>query len=1536
MDPTKPTTTSRTSTSTPTTYPTSTSTPLVVPPHLPNFSPFVSSPSITSQTAFASTPTSMPNTDTTTTTTTTTTTAPSSVLPTKVLRPLNSEAVETFPNNKAESRDVNTVTSSDTTPTITSTKATSTPAPTSQSTKQHMDGVHHLSAIDSDNHNNNNDSDDDDSNSDWTCENCTLKNSASETCCEECGVPKPTAAPTIKQEQTTGERSAYVNNAGSSGLILVPPKYRHKRLGTTSPLDSSPSASTPTSPTALARPSPYGLRDRQYTDEVGVVAGGTKSRSADKSKRGGSSRNYPRPSRHHKENHDDFDDFDEYNDDDDIDNNNEDEDDEDDFEVDDPDQFEMFQDDEDDHDNESMTVGAGTSHASTNTSSAKRSRRHSTASGTQTVTAAERDSTYLPSSSPLGESSVDPFSWPDRVERVLRDHGGKGTGREVREWVLQQFPEVRRRNNWESSIRSCLSNNRRFVKAGYDGNFAVWKLRSPTSSSSSGSSSVTGTSGGAETPLAATDIDSAAVPGGETTDNNLFSLEDERSSSPSSPSSEMSSPMPTSAHSSARQPPKRSKVKRLPATGSLLTALQGFRTTRTPHVPGLVIEDDSNESDTDGLQISESEEEENENENENEKAKERVDKVNENSFEQKDKYTQEADGEDFEKDESDEEEEEEEDQDEESDYEDRSSARGTQRSTKLRGASHQPTVTTRSSARIDARQALGSGRGSGGGAQQRTSKNHDYNDADEDASPATTTTASTSKKRKRSVSRQKDATTWSEKIDQVLREHGGRGTCENICKWVAHAFPRSLEGKENWRRTISACLSVDDSFVKGQERVGKGVIWSLRGWEDTTTSSTVPPTSPTTNTTTQTSRKQQPKRTGRNTATPTARSTKKAGVANSKSSTSAAQTHRHPGGDKLGSSSSDSDEPESETRGAITPSSKRRRTETSGGQQHQSTSFVDGGASSTTSSSPMSSSSSSLQATRATTWPDKITIAMSHFNGEATAAEICEYIEENFADDVAKRPNWKNVVRASLSNSVRFLNLNKKRGDATVWFLTDKLKERVSQNAPATAGSTSIVDQHELERLIRKRKNKRRESKQRISSSRGAVASLDVDKTQHQHHQKPQQQQPQQRQQSHHKVSDGTANKPFYSEADDDDNDDEEEDIKNMMYVDDNDDDEDEDEEGVTGEQDSDADSSTPPNLSLLRPKTSPSTTTPTTTVTSTPLHASPVSLAQVKRPAVTPYPFPSSAIYSHSATTATTPSHLHSPHHYPTQRISHHQHYLQHPQHHHERHQPLEDVFDGPTVPDHLDTSYHYRTEEQRPVPDEKKKAKPGSGGRGKWDRKTKARWPQMIEAALERNGGQGSIQQLYRWLEEMYPRETAEKDGWRKLVSAHLSTCRRFARQPREGQQGGLWYIVSASDQPQQQHAQQHQQQHLQPTWKPTVARYDAEEMEPAHHHRPYSSPIQQQHRQHLQQQHQQYPQQHQQPYLYHSHPPYQPQPFHVQHTPTAAFAPTPIPKATSTPTSASASTSISPAMSTAATATAAADDESSPIVPFVQASG
>jgi len=93
-----------------------------------------------------------------------------------------------------------------------------------------------------------------------------------------------------------------------------------------------------------------------------------------------------------------------------------------------------------------------------------------------------------------------------------------------------------------------------------------------------------------------------------------------------------------------------------------------------------------------------------------------------------------------------------------------------------------------------------------------------------------------------------------------------------------------------------------------------------------------------------------------------------------------------------------------------------------------------------------------------------------------------------------------------------------------------------------------------------------------------------------------------------------------------------------------------------------------------------------------------------------------------------------------------------------------------------------------------------PSSSGTGspienasKTANKPQKMWPDRIEDVLLKHGGQGMAHEIHRWIEEDFMEDTVGRPGWKNLVSAHLSSNKKFVREQRAGKQGGVWILRS-----------------------------------------------------------------------------------------------------------------------------------------------
>jgi len=236
--------------------------------------------------------------------------------------------------------------------------------------------------------------------------------------------------------------------------------------------------------------------------------------------------------------------------------------------------------------------------------------------------------------------------------------------------------------------------------------------------------------------------------------------------------------------------------------------------------------------------------------------------------------------------------------------------------------------------------------------------------------------------------RKSDDTTWSEKIDHVLRQHdGGEGTSEEICNWIGEAFPQAIEGKANWRRTISARLSAHPGFVKGPPRPGeRAAVWTLLGRQV----AKGPP-----------------------------------------ASASSLILRRIKKGRQTGSSDEESHNNE-EAREATSSSSSRK-----GKRKDEDTNprGADGEAA------PRKKQKCSSARTNWNLTADKIAKAMTdHGGGKGKLFEICEWVQKDFPEDLVGVSNWKNRISNYLSNNTLFEKSNDDY--PAVWSISEGASER--------------------------------------------------------------------------------------------------------------------------------------------------------------------------------------------------------------------------------------------------------------------------------------------------------------------------------------------------------------------------------------------------------------------------------------------------------------------------------------------------------------
>lgn len=590
----------------------------------------------------------------------------------------------------------------------------------------------------------------------------------------------------------------------------------------------------------------------------------------------------------------------------------------------------------------------------------------------------------------LGRSGDGP-AWPDKVAAVLIAHGGKGTGPEIRNWVGQTFPEVKERAGWENAVRSCLSNSKRIRKGGIDpvSGYALWYLKK---------------------------------------ENEEDKDDSEDSDGSSSSSSSSSSSASSSSSSSSESEGRRRKRKRGRRTSRRTSSSKRESSSEydSEDEGELKVEEEDSDEDRDFTSSStssssEDEDEENSSEEENFRKKKRKKE-----------------------------------EDEEEEYSDQEDVK---------------------------------------------------------------------KKKKRVI--KKDDTTWPEKIDFVLRQHGGGGTSEEICNWIEESFPQSIAGRANWRRTISASLSVDPGFVKGPPRPGeKGSVWTLYTRQPgklsqpnsntplrplSSSASFIPTPSSTTGgqpslssslessrpriqqdqTKEESKEKQQSrgeerekeKRKDRKKRNWSLTSSKIAKVMNENGGgkgrlcdicdwVKAAFPEDIEGVDNWRNRISNylshntmfeksDDYPavwslkEGVTgKGAWTKRNKRksgdgeveREAEEEGGERSERKvkkikreEKVKEREEGVTVKPEKEKERKLVITSEGETWPAKIEAALKQLNGEATAAVICDLIEEAWPSFVVNRGNWKNVVRATLSNSPKFI-ARKKREGATRWLLAEDVR----------------------------------------------------------------------------------------------------------------------------------------------------------------------------------------------------------------------------------------------------------------------------------------------------------------------------------------------------------------------------------------------------------------------------------------------------------------------------------------------------------------
>ena len=581
-----------------------------------------------------------------------------------------------------------------------------------------------------------------------------------------------------------------------------------------------------------------------------------------------------------------------------------------------------------------------------------------------------------------------------------------------------------------------------------------------------------------------------------------------------------------------------------------------------------------------------------------------------------------------------------------------------------------------------------------------------------------------------------DDATWPEKIDHVLRLHGGAGTSEEICNWIGAAFPHSIEGKINWRRTISARLSVDPGFVKGPSRPGeKGSVWTLLGRHAAATTPTT--TLHTRNEENRLSadatheekvgkkREKNAKRRKENEMQDEASGEGGVGVVKKRKYSS--RTNWNLTSEKIAKAMTDngggkgklceicdwvqkaypedlvgisnwknrisnylsnntlfkkSDDypavwslkegvsgkgawvkrikkpnPGDGVRKRISlkgskgglKSSRETTEESIKGEKEEEKEkqneheFQEKRRTSTGEREGDGKRAAAIPRERDTrdiadqTWPGKIEIALKKLNGQATAADICDWIEANYPAAIVNKGSWKNVVRASLSNSVKFIprNRGKLRDGATVWVLAEDVM----------AGKYS---EGETKRLLKHVKKRRRDEEEG----------------------------------HHHGGSD--------------------------------------EKEGRTKKK-------------------------------------------KVKRNTEEARGLKRS-------------------------REGHHQ-----QQQHKEGEKGEEGEREG-KKPKQEEGEHHVA--DKKPKKESTSPAS-SSGAKEGWQKKATRHsigWAEKVEKTLAKNGGVGSLSQIYDWFEVDYPEVVAIKPGWKKLVSAYLSSGQQFHRQSGAGPRGsGLWQLIS-----------------------------------------------------------------------------------------------------------------------------------------------
>lgn len=512
-----------------------------------------------------------------------------------------------------------------------------------------------------------------------------------------------------------------------------------------------------------------------------------------------------------------------------------------------------------------------------------------------------------------------------------------------------------------------------------------------------------------------------------------------------------------------------------------------------------------------------------------------------------------------------------------------------------------------------------------------------------------------------------DCTTWSERIDYVLAQHGGEGTATEICEWIEQAYPESIVGKENWRRTVSASLSTDEGIQKCPPRWGeKAAVWRLKS----TSSKRIVVNGAHSNTDGRRSSHSSDSEahnsddeddeeahvllsfvrhissgSGSSSDSETGRSRRRGAVNKMSIQTmlngsiddeySSSEEEEESGRD----SDADSEDSEREDGRSDMSSESEEEDEEDYGTRSRSAR-------------PSSAGSAASKKYNSISWPEKITAVMLKYGGgQGRAGDICKWIQAEYMEDIDDSKNWKNTVSAFLSNNKRFIK-GEPQGvsRAAVW----KLSSIVDDNSDSATNND----------LSRKRRRpaptalSKREQPSPLNPSRGGVVTRALSG-----------QPPAKRRRFE------SARRSRFDSSDEE----EEEDQMN----------------GADSDGQIDDAATTRGARGSRRSSFSGSGRSHVTTGGKpTQQHTSSVN-------------------ETNSSATASKPK------------------------------------------------------AEQKKM------------------------WPDRIEEVLLKHGGQGMAHEIHRWIEEDFLEDTIGKPGWKNLVSAHLSSNKKFVREQRAGKQGGVWIL-------------------------------------------------------------------------------------------------------------------------------------------------